>query len=265
MFYKNIFSRFLFRKNLFRRIQMRLGIMKRKLERDEIEDLHSLFSNANIEVFNIIDGGANIGFVTWQFLKYFQNATIYSFEPNPTVFETLENSYKNERNVVLHRKGIAEESGELLFNVNKNSGVSSFLKPNQYHSSNLAKRALPPIKVPVVRLEQFFRDNNIPLVDILKLDVEGFELNALKGAKSYLKEGKIKVITLEVNFIPVYEDQPLINHIINYLHGFEYSIYNIYGFYETPIKQAIFGNLTFLSKPFREELQKEYGEKKCGW
>ena len=101
MYYKNIISRFLLRKNFFRRIKMRLKGEKRKLVKNEFDDLEFLYEKLKTEPKIIFDGGANIGFVSYQFFKKFKNSKIYAFEPNPSVFKTLTTSLKDMKNVIL--------------------------------------------------------------------------------------------------------------------------------------------------------------------
>src|SRR5690606_31077452 len=83
MYYKNPLRRFVFRRKLLRRIKMRLKYYKRKAFKNEFDDLRFLFDVAGFEPSAIIDGGANIGFVTFQFSKRFPNSAVYAIEPNP--------------------------------------------------------------------------------------------------------------------------------------------------------------------------------------
>lgn len=69
MYYKNIISRFLLRKNFFKRIKMRLNGEKRKLVKNEFDDLEFLYKKLKTAPKIIFDGGANVGFVSYQFLK----------------------------------------------------------------------------------------------------------------------------------------------------------------------------------------------------
>ncbi len=265
MYYKNFFTRFVFRKNLLHRIKYRLKGHLRTISRNEYDDLKFLFDKCKIDPAFIIDGGANVGYVTYQFQKRFPSAKIFSFEPNPTVFENLKTSYEKDQNIITLNKGIGDTNGELQFNINKNTGVSSFLEPNSFHKANLARKALPSIKVPIVNLSDFLKEQNITQLDILKLDIEGYELKALQGLEEELEKDKVKVILTEFNLIPTYIEQPLIHHMIGFLENFEYSVYNIYGFHENIARQAIIGNIVFISKSFRKELSEVFGEKYFGW
>lgn len=264
MYYKNPLSRFVFRKNLFRRIKMRLDSHKRKATKDEFKDMHFILKHHNVQT--IIDAGANIGFITFLFRKLFPSATVYSFEPNPRVHERLCSSYAHDSKVIPFQMGIAEAKGTLSFNVNVNSGVSSFLRPTAYHRLHHARnQSLAPITVETVSIDDFAIEKGLESIDILKLDIEGYELNALRGASRMLDDQRIMLIYSEVHVVPSYHKQPLLHDLISFLHEKRYYLYNLYDWGETPIRQATTGNAIFISEALRENLLKTYGENACGW
>ena len=260
MYCKNIISRFLLRKNFFRRIKMRLNGEKRKLVKNEFDDLEFLYEKLKTEPKIIFDGGANVGFVSYQFFKKFKNSKIYAFEPNPSVFKTLTTSLKDMKNVILpFNLGISDKKGELEFYKNSNTGTSSFLEPNDFHSSHLARK-YTKINVPVISISEFCLENNIPSIDILKLDIEGFELKALQGCEEMLITEKIDFIFAEVNLIPTYSHQCLKEELITYLRTFDYYPYNFYGSHETNFRQSIITNILFISNKTAKKLNAIYGE-----
>lgn len=259
MYYKNILTRFIFRKNFFKRIKMRISIEKRKFLKNEFDDLSFLYFLLDRKPKHIIDGGANIGFVSYQFLKRFKTAKIYAFEPNPSVFELLKNSFSNKVNSILtYNLGISNTSGKLSFYKNNNSGTSSFLPPNDFHKSHLARK-FSIIDVPVITLHDFCKENNIDLISILKLDIEGYELKALQGCEEMIKNQKIEFIYVEVNLVPTYVDQCLIEEVIGYLRKFNYIPYNFYGSNETELRESIITNILFMSKSIADEIVDKKG------
>ena len=60
------------------------------------------------------------------------------------------------------------------------------------------------------------------------MDIQGGELKALKGASGMLGSAKLGLIYLEVEFVKLYEGQPLFHNICEYLNGFGYQLYKIY-------------------------------------
>jgi FkbM family methyltransferase len=264
MYYKSFFKRFLFRKNLFKKIKSKIHYYKRKALRSEYEDLRFLFDVANIEPAVIIDGGANIGFVTHEFHSRFNASKIYSIEPNPVVYAKLQESYLGNQNVVALNVGISRTPGKMTFNINANTGTSSFLEPNAYHGTHLAKKKAEAKEIETIGLDAFAEREGIKVLDILKLDIEGFELEALKGAEQLLKEQRVHAILLEVNLIESYVGQPLFHQIASHLIERDYHAFNTYGLHESKIRQAIITNFIFLSGDFRNILKEKFGND-CGW
>ncbi|MBL7846683.1 MAG: FkbM family methyltransferase [Cyclobacteriaceae bacterium] len=264
MYYKSFFSRFVFRRKLWRKVTGKLQYYSRKVFKDEFEDLRFVFDAAQIEPEVIVDGGANIGFVTHQFRKSFPKAKIISIEPSDKVFQKLKEAYKADTAVLPLNVGISAAPGTMEFNVNANTGTSSFLHPNAYHASHLAKTKLETRTIRTISLDSLAAENNLDRIDILKLDIEGYELEALKGAEALLAKQHVRAILLEVNLIESYERQPLFFEIAAYLHQRNYFAFNFYGFHESKLRQSILTNLIFLSGDFRNRIKDRFGNE-CGW
>lgn len=264
-YYKNPIDRYLLRRKVWRKIKMRLEHYHRLLTKDLVTDIEVLLKNKKVSV--IFDAGANIGFMTYQFQKRFPEANIYCFEPNPTVFAQLVKNYKDEVLIHCYQQGIADENGSLEFLINANSGTSSFLNPTAFHKTHQAKHALKPIIVPVITLNEFSVNEKIDHIDILKLDIEGYELKALQGAGDLINDQRIDIIITEVALVRQYLNQPLFHEITKYLEGKKYHLYNVDSFVgqETPIRQAVIGNATFISENFRQYIEETFGVENCGW
>jgi FkbM family methyltransferase len=87
---------------------------------------------------------------------------------------------------VLINKAVCDKSGFRSFHLGlTDSGCSSFLKT--YLTSEES------ILVESITLDEFFQNRN-EMIDLLKLDVEGVELEVLEGAQKMIAEGKIKSI-----------------------------------------------------------------------
>lgn len=264
-YYKNPITRYILRKGIINKIRGRFTFYQRTLTKDLFTDIAFLLQKR--EVKTILDVGANVGFVTYQFQKRFPQAEIYCFEPNPSVFQQLKQNYANESHIHLYRQGIADECGELLFNLNANSGTSSFLQPTKYHHDHQARHMLEPILSPVITLDRFASESQIDHIDILKLDIEGYELNALKGAGQLLTDQNIDIIYTEVNLVRSYENQALFHELTAHLERTNYHLFNLDSFIaqETPVRQAIIGNALYISGKFRAYLEDTFGKENCGW
>jgi FkbM family methyltransferase len=155
-----------------------------KLKRFYVENL----KNENI---NILDVGANKGQSIDFFLKVNSNAGFDAFEPNKKLFVHLQSKYKAVKNIRLHNFGVSNIKGELVFHENILDETSTFEELN-LNSKYLEKKAkvlgvskeniiVDSYKVDVIRLADFLKENPDSQYDVLKIDVEGHELQCLQG------------------------------------------------------------------------------------
>lgn len=84
----------------------------------------------------------------------------------------------------------------------------------------------------------------------MKLDLQGYELNALHGAEKLLPE--CQAIITEVSFVPLYEDQTLFLELYQYLSGFDFKLYNLYVGHASD-GQMEHGDALFLKKSVYED------------
>ena len=156
---------------------------------------------------SILDVGANKGQSIDFFLGINPKAKITAFEPNKKLFHFLEEKYQSNANINLNNIGVSNTNGELEFNENILDETSTFESLN-LESKYLEKKAkvlgvtkesiiVDKYKVAVITLSEFFKSNENSLFDVLKIDVEGHELQVLEGLFSDGNQIKIRLIQLE--------------------------------------------------------------------
>lgn len=95
-----------------------------------------------------------------------------------------------------------------------------------------------PQYYPMHTVDEIVTDNlNGRVPDLLKIDVQGYELEVLKGAENNLD--KIQVILAEVNLLDLYKDAPLLAELITWLDARNWVTYDICGFWRRPLDQAL--------------------------
>jgi FkbM family methyltransferase len=139
----------------------------------------------------ILDVGANKGQSIDFFLNLNKQSKIDSFEPNKKLFSFLLKKYKSNPNIKLYNLGLSHKNGEQLFHENILDETSTFENLN-YESEYLIKKArilnvskeniiIRSYMVKTIRLIDVLTNNPNTFFDVLKIDVEGHELNCLKG------------------------------------------------------------------------------------
>lgn len=137
----------------------------------------------------LFDIGANKGQFATEIVKVFKNNYIlHSFEPSSKVFYELKEKFSEDPKVKTHQFGFGQEKGDIkLFNTGDLIGT--------IYPLGTSSKKFEIIKV--TTLDEFCQNNNIPEIFYLKIDVEGAELDVLKGGKNLLKKNKIHFLQFE--------------------------------------------------------------------
>jgi FkbM family methyltransferase len=137
----------------------------------------------------VVDAGANIGIYS-EFLSRCvgPNGVVHSFEPCPDNFMRLRRAARKLPNVFPCSAAVGERSGETLLYVSDKLNVDH----RAYATEGNARCAL---QVGIVALDDYFKPGE--RVDLLKLDVQGYELHALQGAKRIVNENREIKLLLE--------------------------------------------------------------------
>ncbi len=141
-----------------------------------------------------VDVGANVGYYTLMAASLVgTEGQVLAFEPSPYAFGRLESAIKKNSLAQVHvaQVGLSDAAGELQLYIRETIG--------NHTPSMLANEGGTPINVPVQRLDDYLRAAGVDHVDLMKIDVEGFEPNVIRGAGGYLKTGKIRAILCEFN------------------------------------------------------------------
>lgn len=202
------------------------SLAKGDFKKNEFDFFKQTFGDKPLVIYDV---GANRGATIIKFIDSFPSSQIIAFEPIVSLCEEMKILFNDNFNVKIENVGIADINGELIFYVNKSIDTSSFL-PSQKTGLNSDDQVknVAQIKVPVKTITESYNEEKIEQIHILKLDIQGSELNALKGAVKLLTEKKIDCIYTEAYFIKQYVDQPLFGDIILYLSNYGYQLQDIY-------------------------------------
>ena len=204
----------------------------------------------------IFDVGAYIGEVAATYKKIFPNATIYCFEPFEDSFQKLMR-LASDKSIKPYQMAVSDSVGRIKLHVNVDPSCNSFF-PIAKHSVRYYPKAaenIEVIEVNTTTIDHFCDTQRIPTIDILKLDVEGAEIRALKGAHNKLSKQDISIIYTEVMFIPHYKGACMFHELTSFLSQCDYTLFNLYGLKRAKNGQLRWGNAIFLSPQVRAKFE----------
>jgi FkbM family methyltransferase len=143
----------------------------------------------------ICDVGANVGGFSRAALNALgENVTIHAFEPARETFIKLSENFRGDARIIINNVAVgSNESEQALFAAGGDSGMASLL-PRKF--SGAAPAAFQET-VKVIPLSDYCASGDVEHIDLLKVDVEGFELEVLAGAEPLFREGRISLCSFE--------------------------------------------------------------------
>ncbi len=222
-------------KTAVKTLALRHGLLIRRLpsgrQADPFADQVQLLAGVRAPL--VLDVGAYRGETTAAYRRAFKRAVIHCFEPAPESFATLEREFAKDVGVVANQLAVSDRVGPIELLINRFDATSSRFNPARGANRIVGDGLLEVVErrvVPATTIDDYCRANGIERVDVLKLDIQGGELAALRGANRMLTEGRISLIYTEVLVGAIYEGQAEAGEIISALahHGFQiYGLYNL--------------------------------------
>lgn len=151
------------------------------------------FFKKHAKIFSVVfDVGSNKGDWTREALKINPNLTIIAFEPDLTMHAIFE-ANKFSKNVRCENQGLGAKKEKRILYLHKESpGMNSFVKRSLFNKNELAtKEAI------VNTVDAYCAEHHIEKIDFMKVDVEGLEVDVLRGARDMIRKKKISIIQFE--------------------------------------------------------------------
>jgi FkbM family methyltransferase len=146
----------------------------------------------------VLDLGANAGIYSLATIAVQPDVAVHAFEPTPEIAARLRATAELNHlvNLHVHQVAILGENGHAVLNrcrgeLGDNEGMNFVTKDVGNSGAE---------RVKTISLDQFCRDHSIDHIDLLKLDVQGQEYSALKGAELLIRAGRIGTIFMELNW-----------------------------------------------------------------
>lgn len=214
------------RKDKVRLGQSKFESLKNELMGDFFKTIIALGFSPN----HIVDIGANRGNWTREALIYFPDAIYTLFEPQAQLKKSMKDLLQKP-NVECLNIGVGRKSADLQFTIVDRDDSCSFM----YSKEDAKLMGYHQITVPVVALNDFFKESSKPIPDLIKIDAEGLDLDVLKGATNFL--GKTEIILMEAAVVcDVFDND--IKTVIDEMNTYGYKLFDI----------------TDLNKPFKKQV-----------
>ncbi len=168
----------------------------------------------------ILEVGANIGYYALLETRLAgPTGHLYAIEPSPYNFDCLKKNLElnNIRNADLHQAAFGEQRTKAKFYVYDRSNLSSFIKREDMGMK------CTEVEVEIITLDDFLRGKE---VDFVRMDVEGYELEILKGASKFLatEDHKPKAFFIEVHSELLHKKNSSAKEIVEFLGNYGYEV-----------------------------------------
>lgn len=180
----------------------------------------------------VIDVGAAYGDFTRTCSTVFRQARFLMIEPLDEYGPHLAEICRTVPNATIAAVAATSEAGERTINVHPDLVGSSFYRENEDSDVNGAPR-----QVRAETLDGLAEDTGAQPPFLVKIDVQGAELDVLEGAGSVLAESQF--VVLEVSFFRFFEGAPLFHDVVSYMNSKGFVVYEVFGMSYRPLDGAL--------------------------
>ena len=164
--------------------------------------------------------------------KLFPNCRVHAFEPVPDCAKLLRGNCRR-LNVTIYETAVGDSNGNISIRLNSHRHSSSILPLSQRHLDAFPFATEETTKtVKLVRLDSIFRNHDFERPVLLKLDIQGYEPEALRGAAGILSQ--IDYVLVETSFRPMYEGEKVFTEILALMQSFGFRFLRPIDWLEDP-------------------------------
>ncbi|MET4447036.1 FkbM family methyltransferase [Bradyrhizobium sp. GM2.2] len=173
-----------------------------------------------IQYRSVVDVGANVGQFALFACEQYPAAAIFSFEPLEDCWKKFGDIFEQEKRVQLFRYGVGPSDTDAAIHVTHDNDSSSILEPAPIQSEVFGTAVRTKQKIQLRRLSSLLRHDQVLPPALLKIDVQGYEIEVLKGCEELLN--RFDTVYVEASYLELYKGQTLAGEVIEFLwtHGF---------------------------------------------
>ena len=175
----------------------------------------------------VVEAGAHRGLDTLEISRHWPEGSVHAFEPVPELYAELLRRTQRQRNVRCYEAALAATSGVAQMNLSSADHAggdqsSSLLAPKSHLEEWPSIRFDDQIAVRTTALDDWARDTGVARVDLLWLDLQGMELEALKGAEQLLRTAS--AVYTEATLTEQYEGGVLFHDLRAWLEARDFAV-----------------------------------------
>lgn len=179
----------------------------------------------NFKPERIVDVGASDGRWTMPMRSIFPDAEILMIEPLDCYREKLSEMAAADEKIKYVRSLVGDKEGTVQFMCHEHQ--------SSIYGNSKGEAFGEVVEAEMKTLDAIIAEADFLMPDLIKLDIQGAELKALKGASEALAHAEF--VQLEVSFIPLQKDIPLFGQIAGFMHEKGFRVFDIYGVYGRPL------------------------------
>lgn len=189
----------------------------------------------------ILDLGSYDAMQSIEFAIAFPKAKIYAFECNPANIRKCHDNIKNFKNIEIIPKAVFNKNGNIkFFPVISNPGASSLFKASGKYDK-IEKYSHEEITVEAIRIDTWAKERGIKKIDLIWLDLQGAEYEALESIGNMIYY--IEAMFIELELKEIYKGQKLFEDVVKFLKSKGFSMIKFH-----TSKKKWWGNGVFLNK-----------------
>ena len=198
-----------------------------------------------LNIGTVLDVGANRGQFSLLARSLYPAATIFAFEPLQHPAERFRALFANQSNVHLFQVGIGESRADIkMFVADDHHASSSVLKAHK-QSQIFGSRETGVETVRVGRLDDFLPLDRICPPCLLKIDVQGYELQVINGCREALP--LVDYLYVECSYVELYARQALAHEVLTRLAEFGFALRGTFNQHHDPEEGPVIADFLFES------------------
>lgn len=196
-------------------------------------------------MFNtVVDVGANRGQFSTAVRACSPNATIIALEPLPGPARTFKRLFDDDPSTVFYQVAAGSRSGVATIHISGRDDSSSLLPiTNLQEDLHPGTAEVAAVAVTVDRLDTLLQSTAIHSPALLKLDVQGYEFEALLGSAAIL--GRFSYVYVECSFVELYRGQVFADQVIGFLRESGFALKGIFNVCQDRARRVVQGDFFF--------------------